>query len=338
MKSSSAVLVSLAALSISASACGLVNPKAPSGPPEVEFTAAPGAPSFQPRRMVTVVSVGATPPAGIIVQSQWAIASKTVPSPDAPHIKIGDALIRPAEGLPLYKMKAALQEDGRQRGATAVVFTHCDQGMECAASYFRLAADVDPALRPNKGSSDLAEELQAGMSTNLAHSADSEDGPKGDGAEPTGPAPNTVLADTVEGAPATDAWIADNRALGKALVGLWTPNDKGEIPDSATDVFEAELLKSRLYINAGKKDPPKHEGNLVVYTDSNSLANVDGKGSKPYGLPPGEIFQLALDMKLGVYLHYEGSASVFTTLDKDRLKALLAKIAKNAKKDAPKKK
>lgn len=301
------------------------------------FTAAPGAPAFDATRSIRVIEVGAEAPAGIIVQSQWAIASKTVPSPDTPHIKIGDALVRPAEGLPAYKMKAAIQDQARERGATLVVFTHCDADVECAASYFRLAEDVDPKYRPKKGSSDLAEELQAGMSTNIAHSADSNDGPSGDAEEPKGPAPNTVLADTVEGAPATDAWIADNRALGKAVLGLWTPNEKGEIPDSATDVFEAELLKSRLYINAGKKDPPKHEGNLVVYTDSNSLANVDGKSSKPYGLPPGEIFQLALDMKLGVYLHYEGSASVFTTLDKDRLKELLAKIAKNAKKD-PKKK
>ena len=40
-------------------------------------------------------------------------------------------------------------------------------------------------------------------------------------------------------------------------------------------------------------------------------------------------------MKLGVYLHYEGSASVFTTLDKDRLKKLIARLPKAAK---PKKK
>src|SRR5690242_9737883 len=35
------------------------------------------------------------------------------------------------------------------------------------------------------------------------------------------PAPGTVIADTIDGAPAVDKrWIAENSALGKALVGL----------------------------------------------------------------------------------------------------------------------
>ena len=55
---------------------------------------------------------------------------------------------------------------------------------------------------------------------------------------------------------------------------------------------------------------------------------VDGATSKPYGLPPGEIFQLALDMKMGIYLHYEGSASVFHVIEQDELKGLIAKLAK----------
>ncbi|MFO0585926.1 MAG: hypothetical protein U0441_00230 [Polyangiaceae bacterium] len=334
MKRNQAVVLPLLALSIGLSGCDLVQPKGPPPPPFVSFTGTPGSPAFEPSRSLQAYFVGATPPPGIIVQSQSAIASKTVPSPTTPHIKIGDAVVKPADGetLSLVKMRHAIEEEARAHGATAVVYVHCDPALECAASFFRLAKDVDPSLRPKAAPAPDEEQDEPTMRTNAAHSMDSNDGPSADFVEPTGPAPDTVLADTVEGAPATDAWLADNRALGKALVGLWTPNAKGEIPDSATDTFEKELLKSRLYINAGKKDPPKHEGNLIVYTDSNSLVAVDGKGAKPYGLPCGEIFQLALDMKLGVYLHYEGSASVFTTLDADRLKKLLLKLPKPAKK------
>lgn len=177
-----------------------------------------------------------------------------------------------------------------------------------------LAKDVDPSLRP-----------KVAPPADTAVADTDTDAP----ATPTGPAPNTVIADSIDGAPAVDTrWISDNPALGKALVGLWTPNAAGEIPASADAVFEKELLRSRLYINAGKKDPPVHEGNLIVYTDSHSLVAVDGKKSKPYGLPPGEIFQLALDMKMGIYLHYEGSASVFHVIEKDELEALIARLQK----------
>ena len=41
-----------------------------------------------------------------------------------------------------------------------------------------------------------------------------------------------------------------------------------------------------------------------------------------------EVMQLALDMKMGLYLHYEGTASVFHAYEQSELKALLAKVKK----------
>ena len=266
-----------------------------------------------------------TPPAGIVRDSRGARASKDIPSRDAPHIKIGDVVIRhvDGDGLNQRKMMAAIQEEAQARGATALVYTHCDPTLECEAALFRLSKDVDASLRPK------APPSEADLAAAVAENDAAENTTPGDTDGAYKGAPSAILSDTIDGTPAVDPrWIADNPGLMKAIVGLWTPDKSGSIPASADKAFEKELLRSRLYINAGKPSPPKHEGNLIVYTDSASLVAVDGATSKPYGLPPGEIFQLALDMKMGIYLHYEGSASVFHVIEQDELRGFIARLAK----------
>lgn len=207
-----------------------------------------------------------------------------------------------------------------------------------AASLFCAIAGCKPAQPPQSAQPTEAEPRPAAVDPGLrpktansggeADSPSSDSPPPPDTPSPKAAARGTVLADTIDGAPATDAWIADNPLLSKALVGIWTPDASGSILANSQDKLDAELLRSRIYINAGKKSPPKHEGNLIAYTDSHSLVAVDGATAKPYGLPAPEVMQLALDMKMGLYLHYEGTASVFHAYEQSELKALLAKVKK----------
>ncbi|MDI1480132.1 hypothetical protein [Polyangium sp. y55x31] len=134
-------------------------------------------------------------------------------------------------------------------------------------------------------------------------------------------APTVRLSATLD--PSLATGIPNNEKLGPALIAIWTPEAYGMDGEKAHENFDRELLRSVLYFNNARGTMPKHEGNLVFYTDEASLRAVDGEGAKPEGMPAMKVLTLALATRVGVYVHHEGKASVFTVLDEERIKQLL---------------
>ncbi|MDC3988090.1 ATP synthase subunit I [Polyangium jinanense] len=145
--------------------------------------------------------------------------------------------------------------------------------------------------------------------------------PKGGSEAAEAPAPTVHLSTTLD--PSLVTGIPNNEKLGPALVAIWTPEAYGMDHAKAHANFERELLRSVLYFNNARGTMPRHEGNLVFYTDEASLRAVDGADAKPEGMPAMKVLALALATQVGIYVHHEGKASVFTVLDEDRIKKLL---------------
>lgn len=135
------------------------------------------------------------------------------------------------------------------------------------------------------------------------------------------PAPTVRLSTTLD--PSLATGIPNNEKLGPALIAIWMPEAYGMDGEKAHENFDRELLRSVLYFNNARGTMPKHEGNLVFYTDEASLRAVDGEGAKPEGMPAMKVLTLALATRVGIYVHHEGKASVFTVLDEERIKQLL---------------
>lgn len=118
--------------------------------------------------------------------------------------------------------------------------------------------------------------------------------------------------------------IADNKKLGKAILGLWSLKPTGD--GKAREVFEEEFLKSRLYWNDLGGQIALHQGNLLVYADSASLAAAEGKNSKAKSISAVELISFALAFGRGIYVHYEGEASVFAVITAEDEAKMLKKL------------
>ena len=212
-------------------------------------------------------------------------------APREPHVKLGELVIRPVPGGPPLsesKMIDALGDEGRSRGGSDMYVTSCD-ATECRASLFRTGKEAEPYAKAGASEPEPANASSAAL----------------------------------------PAWAANlvpnNQALIKGLIGLWTPDASGSIPDTSRPVFEKELVRSVLYVNEGPK-ARKEADKIFVYTDEASVKNAEGPMAKAVPVPPGMMIELALKRKVLLYVLYEegnDGTSLFTALDENMLPDLL---------------
>ena len=135
-----------------------------------------------------------------------------------------------------------------------------------------------------------------------------------------------------EPAPSTDATggsNADSSALTQKLIALWRPDDPASVPPSAYAEFDAELLRSDVYVPAGSDMPTTGQGGVtsyVVYTDAASLAKADPL-QPARAIPAVDVLAKARDKGYGVSVVHDGDVAVFVNLDPKEVEGLIRKTA-----------
>lgn len=122
---------------------------------------------------------------------------------------------------------------------------------------------------------------------------------------------------------AVDNLIPNNKKLGQALVGIWTPDASGQIPPQAHDTLDKELIRSKLYWNDEGGKIALHEGNLIIYTDEASLKKNIGQEANPKAISLIELCSVAMLYGVEIYLHHDTDVGFFTVLTNDRIVKLL---------------
>lgn len=259
----------------------------------VQFAPAPGIPAYG-----ASTALYTQPNAGL--SEDWA-------PPASVRLGVLSIPVQPGKRTSSDSLISALQEEAQRRGATVMVLKGCLTGAPvCEGILFRTGPDV--AALASQSAPPAGVPAVAPSATTTAQG-------------PSSPAAAPVDADMV-------GLIPDNPALGKALIGIWMPDASGSIPESARPVFEAELIRSILYVDTAPGANKLHQGNLVVYTDAASVMASGTPSSRPLALTPTDVFEKAIANKIGLYIHHEGAASVFTTYTTEEVRDLLASTKK----------
>lgn len=314
------------------------HPSAPSQPTpepalEAKFIRTKGAPELAPLPVtdVTAFDFDDTLPPGLQKSRDDVSLQKGFPTPDDPHRMLGVVLLRGSKSAGWGERVAVLRAEAAKHGANAIVSKGCrSAGDTCAAVAFHLSSASPPAAQAPKGPSDA--EIAAAIAAQIPGATvivnkNATGGAPSPAQIANRAAAEAVLAAAGAGAPNKTA-IPNNKALITALLGLWMPGPAGSAAGSPSTVFERELLRSVVYVEtAGGKPKLTTEGLLIALTDEKSADS----SVKLVAVPATRLLELAAKNKIGIYLHHEGDASVFTGLTLERIGEILTQAGKKAR-------
>ena len=203
-----------------------------------------------PATDVTAFDLADELPEGLTRSGDDVTVRKGYPTADDPHRKLGLVLLQAASSRNAgFEAKiGALRAEAAKHGANTIVFQGCkSDGEICAATAFHISSPTPAAA---KGLSD--EEIVAALKAQLppgttitvnqnAAAGDSAPPAPGSKAAATVAAADELLATIARDKPSKTA-AANNKALGTALIGIWTPNEaSGETSEKARATLDREL-------------------------------------------------------------------------------------------------